>query len=162
MQLGEGVEWAVHVCVVLAVVPPDQVLPAAKLAEYHELPAAYLAKQLQGLAGAGIVMSVPGRRGGYRLARPATEISVLDIVRAVEGPAPAFRCSEIRQRGPAAVGPEHYRKPCGIARVMWAAEVAWREVLAATTVHDLLVGVATDASPVSIRRSVKWVEEAVR
>jgi DNA-binding IscR family transcriptional regulator len=57
---------------------------------------------------------------------------VLDVVRAVEGPASAFRCSEVRQRGPAAVGPAQYGKPCGIARAMWAAEEAWREVLAAS------------------------------
>src|SRR5262245_49645782 len=162
MQLGEGVEWAVHACVLLAVVPPDQALPAARLAEYHELPSAYLAKQLQSLAGAGIITSVPRRRGGYRLAPPAAGTTVPDAVRAVEGSAPAFRCSEIRQRGPAAVGPEHYPKPCGVARVMWAAEEAWRSVLAATTVHDLLVGVTTDASPVSIRRAVTWMQEAAR
>jgi Rrf2 family protein len=162
VQLGEGVEWAVHACVLLALVPVDRSLPAARLAEYHALPPAYLAKQLQALAAAGIVDSVPGRRGGYRLGRPASAVTVLDIVRAVEGSAPAFRCAEIRQQGPAAAGREHYRAPCGVARVMWDAEAAWRDVLAATTVEDLLLGVATTAAPVSIRRSAQWLQEAVR
>jgi Rrf2 family protein len=162
MQLSEGVEWAVHACVLLSVVPHDRALPASKLAEYHELPPAYLAKQLQALAAAGIVRSVPGRRGGYRLARPAAEVTVLDIVRAVEGGAPAFRCAEIRQRGPAAVARSEYRMPCGIARVMWDAEAAWRDVLAGTTVLDLVLGVTRDASPVSIRRGAAWVQEAMR
>lgn len=162
MQLGEGVEWAVHACVLLALVPPDGALPAARLAEYHELPSAYLAKQLQALAAAGIVASVTGRRGGYRLARPAADVTVLEIVQAVEGRGPAFRCSEIRQRGPAAVEGETPSAPCGIARVMWDAEAAWRAVLAATTVQDLLSHVATTASPVSIRRSAAWFQEAVR
>ena len=162
MQLGEGVEWAVHACALLAVVPPGRVLPAARLAEYHELPPAYLAKHLQALAAAGIVTAVPGRRGGYRLARPAADVTVLEIVQAVEGRTPAFRCAEVRQRGVAAVEPEHYRAPCGIARVMWDAEAAWREVLAATTVADLLHHVAGEATPVSIRRTADWFEEALR
>ena len=50
MQLGEGVEWALHCCTVLALVPPHQVMPAAKLAEFHQVPAAYLAKHLQQLS----------------------------------------------------------------------------------------------------------------
>lgn len=162
MQLGEGVEWAIHACVLLAVVPPDRALPAAKLAEYHELPAPYLAKQLQALSHAGIVESVAGRRGGYRLGRPATDVTVLDIVQAVEGRSPAFRCTEIRQRGPAHVDGHLPVAPCGIARVMWDAEAAWRDVLAATTVDDLVHHVATTVAPVSIRRTADWFQEAMR
>jgi Rrf2 family protein len=162
VQLGEGVEWAVHTCTVLALVPEGQVLPASKLAEFHELPPAYLAKHLQSLASAGIVQAVPGRRGGYRLARPAAEISVLSIVQAIEGHAPAFRCTEVRQRGPAAVDPALYTRTCAIARVMWAAEAAWRETLAATSVLDLIGEVASVATPVAIRRTAEWFQEAVR
>ena len=162
MQLSEGVEWAVHTCVLLALVPEDTVLPAARLAEYHDLPPAYLAKNLQALAAAGIVTSVAGRRGGYRLARPAAEVSVLAIVQAVEGRAPAFRCTEIRQRGPAAAEPERYTHTCAIARVMWAAEAAWCDTLASTSVLDLLGEVASVATPVSIRRTSEWFQEAVR
>lgn len=162
MQLSEGVEWAVHACTVLAIVPEGRVLPASKLAEFHALPPAYLAKHLQALAGAGIVQAVPGRRGGYRLAQPAGDISVLSIVQAIEGHAPAFRCTEIRQRGPAAVEPALDTRPCAIARVMWAAEAAWRETLASTSVRDLLGEVASVATPVAIRRTAEWFQEAVK
>ena len=162
VPLSEGVEWAVHACTVLALVPEGHVLPASKLAEYHDLPAAYHAKHLQALAAAGIVQAVPGRRGGYRLARPAADVSVLSIVQAIEGHAPAFRCTEIRQRGPAAVEPEHYTATCAIARVMWAAEAAWRETLAATSVLDLVGEVASVATPVAIRRTAEWFQEAAR
>ena len=67
---------------------------------------------------AGVVEPVTGRNGGYRLARPAGEITMLDVVLAVNGDEPAFRCSEIRQRGPSAIAPERYVQPCGIARAM--------------------------------------------
>ena len=70
MQLGEGVEWALHAVVVLAVVPADSTLPAARLAEYHGVPPAYLAKHLQALSQAGIVESVAGPAGRVP-ARPA-------------------------------------------------------------------------------------------
>jgi Rrf2 family protein len=162
MQLVEGVEWALHAVVVLALVPPESTMPAARLAEYHGVPPAYMAKHLQALSQAGIVESVAGRRGGYRLARAAADISVLDVVLAIEGAAPAFRCTEIRQRGPAAVARSHYRAPCTITKVMRSAEAAWREQLAAVSVLDIVVDVAGAASPVSIRKSALWMQEAVR
>ena len=49
---------------------------------------------------AGVLETVKGPRGGYRLARPAAEITVLDVVEAIDGDEPAFRCTEIRRRGP--------------------------------------------------------------
>src|SRR5215210_4512801 len=137
MKLGEGVEWALHCCVLLAALPPDDALPAAKLAEYHGVPGAYLAKHLQVLARAGIVESTPGRRGGYRLARPADKITFLDVVEAVEGEEPAFRCTEIRQRGPVPASPSALRSPCAIAITMARAEHAWRRELGATTLADV-------------------------
>ena len=54
------------------------------------MPPAYLAKHLQALAQAGIVESVAGRKGGYRLRRPAGEITLLEVVDAVEGTGPGL------------------------------------------------------------------------
>ena len=96
MKMSEGVEWAAHCAVLLAYVPDGSALPAVKLAEYHGVPTPYLAKSLQALMRAGIVDATPGRYGGYRLARRAEDISLLDIVAAIDGTEPAFRCSEIR------------------------------------------------------------------
>jgi len=162
MKIGEGVEWGIHCCTILALLPPDKALPAARLAEYHEVPAAYLAKHLQALSRAGIVESVAGPKGGYRLAKPAAEISILDVVVAIDGNEPAFRCTEIRQRGPAAVAAKEYRLPCGIARAMWAAEDAWRAELAKRTLLDLVAGVAVDASPKSVEKAIDWFQEVIR
>lgn len=162
MRIGEGVEWAVHACTLLAVVPPGSTLPAARLAEYHEVPPAYLAKHLQALSRAGIVESVPGPRGGYRLARPAAEITVLDVVEAVEGDEPAFRCTEIRQQGPAAQPPECYPRSCAIALTMWAAEAAWRSELRNRTISDLASAAAQAATPAAIETTVEWMRGALR
>ena len=131
MKLSDGVEWGVHVTTLLAVLPPERALPAAKLAEYHGVPAAYLAKHLQALSRGGILESVQGPRGGYRLARPASAITVLDVVEAIDGAEPAFRCTEIRRRGPTAQPASAYRLACGIHRAMDEADAAWRARCAA-------------------------------
>ena len=161
MRLSEGVEWSIHCVTVLALVPADLTMPGARLAEFHGVPTAYLAKSLQALSRGGIIESVAGRRGGYRLARDAQTITVLDIVLAVEGEEPAFRCSEIRRRGPSAVPARLYTPVCGIAAAMWRAEEAWRAELAAVTVADLLNGLARSVSPESAVKAAVWMQEVL-
>jgi Rrf2 family protein len=162
MQLGEGVEWATHCCTVLALMPPGNTMPAARLAEFHGVAPSYLAKHLQALAQAGIVESVAGRKGGYRLARPTNEITLLQVVQAVEGDEAAFRCSEIRRRGPAAVPAKHYTARCAIAQAMDRAEEAWRDELAGQTIADIVAALAQSVSPVSIRKGASWFQDAMR
>lgn len=161
MRLGEGVEWAVHSCTLLALLPPGTALSAARLAEFHGVPPAYLAKHLQQLSAAGIVESTTGRKGGYRLARPPAEITVLDVVEAVEGRDRAFRCTEIRQRGPAAVAASQYAPVCGIARVMHQAEAAWRRELKAHTLADVVEAVNRDVPPDAAAKAVAWFQEVL-
>lgn len=162
MQLGEGVEWALHCCTVLALVPPDRALPAAKLAEFHGVPAAYLAKHLQALSRAGVVETTPGKRGGYRLGRRADEITLLAVVDAVEGARPVFACTEIRQRGPAALPASEYRSACTITKAMRQAEAAYRAELEARTVADLVTDLATVIDPRSVDKAAAWLDEAAR
>ncbi|OCJ17584.1 Rrf2 family transcriptional regulator [Rhizobium sp. AC44/96] len=137
MKLGDGVEQAIHSVAMLSGLSKGGVLSAAALAEFHGVSTSYLLKHLQALSGAGILDTVPGPKGGYRLARLPQEITLLDIVLAVEGPAPAFRCNEIRQRGPNPVSDRFFAKPCNISAAMLRAERVYRAELAKTTVADL-------------------------
>jgi Rrf2 family protein len=159
MKLSEGVEWSVHCCTVLGAMPPAVTISGARLAEFHGVPAPYLVKQLQKLSQAGIVDAVPGRSGGYRLARPASEITLLDVVLALDGPEPAFRCTEIRQQGPSAVDTPQYVRPCGIAKAMWRAEDAWRAELKAVTIDDINRELATSVDPVQVAKAIEWFQE---
>jgi Rrf2 family protein len=161
MRMSDGVEWATHCCVLLAVVPPDGALPASRLAEYHGVPAAYLAKHLQALARAGLVETTKGPRGGYRLARPAAEITLLDVVEAIDGETPAFNCTEIRRRGPASVPAREYRHLCAIHAAMIGADEAWRRELRNTTIEDLLQQVARHASPKGLAKAGTWLQEVL-
>jgi Rrf2 family protein len=162
MRLSDGVEWGVHVCVLLASLPDDAALPAAKLAEYHGVPPAYLAKHLQALAGAGVLRTVKGAHGGYRLARPATEITVLDVVEAIDGAEPAFRCGEIRRRGPMAMPAHEYTKACGIHSAFDRADEVWRAELARSTIADLFLGVLSDVPRPALEKGARWISESAR
>jgi len=113
------------------------------------------------LREAGIVTSSTGRAGGYRLARPATDVSLLDVVLAVEGRQRAFRCTEIRQRGPASVPGHRYPKPCGIAAAMHEAEDAWRVVLARHTIADMLGEALENSRPEALEQGATWLRAVI-
>lgn len=162
MRLSDGVEWGLHCAVVLAFLPPDVALPAGRLAEYHGVPVAYLAKHLQALSRAEILESVPGPRGGYRLARAATEITMRDVLEAIDGTEPAFRCTEIRRRGPTALPVREYRVACSVHAVMDRADAAWRAELRATSIADLAGMVAATAPPKALVKGAAWLREVVR
>lgn len=75
-------EYAMRAMAWLAL-SPDTLVPTAMLAEKTKVPPHYLAKVLQYLAGADLIQGRRGVRGGYRLRRPANEITLLDVVRSV-------------------------------------------------------------------------------
>jgi Rrf2 family protein len=139
MKMSSGVEWALHCCTVLGAT--TEPVPVARLAELHGVSKTYLAKHLQALSRAGIIHAVEGRDGGYLLSRPGADVSVLEVVRAIDGPEPAFRCTEIRQRGPLPTTGEACAIPCGVAKVMAAAEDAWRDSLRRVSLADLAASV---------------------
>ena len=152
MKLGDGVEQAIHSVAVLAGLAEGSVMSAAALAEFHGVSTSYLLKHLQALSGAGVLRTVPGPKGGYCLARPPQAISLLDIVLAVEGPAPAFRCNEIRQRGPDPLPAAAFVRPCGIAAAMLKAERLYRAELARVSIADILADLMeTDDGSIAAR-----------
>ena len=136
--MSQGVEWSLHVLLTLAWIDDDEPVRVSQLAAGHDLPTAYLNKQLQALVRAEILESLPGARGGFRLAKPASKITLMDVVAAIEGPQDAFRCTEMRRRG---VGTELPRPsfdgPCAISASMRRAELAWRRELAGRTIADI-------------------------
>jgi Rrf2 family protein len=157
MELPHTVEWALHCCWLLAQTDGSPV-PRRRLAEFFDLPEPYLAKLLKALVAAEVLTSVPGVNGGYRLARPADQITALDVVRGVNGHTTMFHCAEIRQRGPVGLTAGQCRQPCGIAKVMYGAELAWRNALAAATVADLI----ENAAGVSADRAARWLGPRAR
>jgi Rrf2 family protein len=158
MKLGDGVEQAIHCVLLLSGLTPSGVLSAAALAEFHGVSPSYLLKHLQAMAAAGLLQSVPGPKGGYRLARPADKITLLDVVLAVEGPEPAFRCAEIRQRGPSPVASHFFKSPCAVNAAMLKAERAYRAELRQVTVADLNSGPDTALGKAIATRSCAFFD----
>ncbi|MEV2268664.1 RrF2 family transcriptional regulator [Nonomuraea africana] len=78
-----------------------------------------------------------GPRGGFRLARSPRDVTVLDVVTAIEGPREAFRCQQILRRGPGGRENVDYRKACVVSQTMGRAELAWRRELASQTLADI-------------------------
>ncbi len=81
-MFSQTTEYAVRAMAWLALSPSDLV-PTVLLAERTQVPSHYLAKVLQQLAAAELVTGRRGVRGGYRLARPASAITVMEVVRSV-------------------------------------------------------------------------------
>jgi Rrf2 family transcriptional regulator, cysteine metabolism repressor len=80
---------------------PEEAEPVAlaTVAEAELLPLSYLEHLVAKLRQAGLVSSVRGAHGGYRLARPASEIAMLDVVEALEGPVAPMECFHIEREG---------------------------------------------------------------
>lgn len=157
MILKSQVEWALHCCAILAGLPNGRYLSTKALAEFHGLPKEYLSKALQSLSQAKLVDSTLGPSGGYRLSRPAAEISFLDVVEAVEGKERTFVCNNIRTNNPCR--PKSYCEagPCAIARIMWEADAAWRASLRGVTLAALIQTLEKDIPSTIWQSSSEWV-----
>lgn len=84
---------------------------------------------------------------------------MLDVVVAIEGPEPAFRCTEILHGSPFGSRETDYRAGCVISQAMGSAELAWRRELAATTIADLSDSVARQY-PGSAEQTREWLAQA--
>jgi len=72
----------------------DEVLTSsAELAETYHMPRSVVSNLLKGFSRAGLLESRRGLRGGYRLARPASEITLLDMLNAIDGPVHLIECA---------------------------------------------------------------------
>ncbi|MER3415127.1 MAG: Rrf2 family transcriptional regulator [Gemmataceae bacterium] len=86
MRLTRATSYALHAMLHLASVKSDVPLASHQIAQARKVPERFLLKVMKPLVAAGLLHSVKGPHGGYRLARPASQITLLDIVEAVEGP----------------------------------------------------------------------------
>ena len=143
MQLTKGSEYALRGLAVLASRPASEAVPLADIAATESIPAAFLAKVFQELVRHGVLVATPGPGNGYALARPAAEISVRQILEAVEGPNLCRHC--LLWRGRRAV-----RGPCLLHDHM-------NDVLSALTARMERVSLADCAAtskPVVLRTAI--------
>jgi Rrf2 family protein len=86
MKLTHASSYALYAMVHIAGHKPNVPLASHEIAQAHDIPERFLLKVLKPLVSAGLLHSVKGPRGGYRLAKAANQITMLEVVEAVEGP----------------------------------------------------------------------------
>ena len=130
MRVSAKVDYALRALLELAAAPPGPVT-AERLATAQGIPPKFLENILLELRHAELVVSQRGVDGGYRLAKAAGEISVADVVRALEGPIASVR----------GVRPEEveYEGPARSLQPLWVElRASMRGVLEQTTLADLV------------------------
>ncbi len=93
MELSRQADYAVRAMVDLAGFPAGTRVLTAEIAHRQQIPESFLPRIVAALTKSQLLFTFRGNQGGVSLARPATEISVLDVVRAIEGPICLNRCT---------------------------------------------------------------------
>jgi Rrf2 family protein len=133
MRISAKADYAVRAAVELAGAAGGEPTKAERVARAQNIPLNFLENILGELRHAGIVRSHRGADGGFRLARPADQITIADVIRAVEGPLATVR------GGP----PEELTYPgqaAELARVWIAVRKSLRAVVERVTVADVATG----------------------
>lgn len=86
LSITRAADYALRAMVYISCLPEDAVVLGGKVAETQRIPPSFTAKILRRLVRAGLLRSVRGAHGGFSLNRPATRITLLDVVEAIEGP----------------------------------------------------------------------------
>lgn len=132
MHIPAKADYAIRALLALAANGGGTIAGSA-LAEAQQIPMKFLESILAELRRAGIVASLRGPEGGYRLARPAAEIALADIIRAIDGP-----LAEVRGERPETTC---YDGAAAHLQEVWiAVRVALRQVLERTSLADVVSG----------------------
>lgn len=99
MKYSKATDNALHTMVYLMTLPEGDRVGVQSLAEIQKLSPTYLSKILTKLAQAGLIESIRGVNGGYRVSEPKDEISFLDVIKAIEGDSSLFSCSMNHNEG---------------------------------------------------------------
>jgi Rrf2 family protein len=123
----------VRAAVELAAAQGDKPIKAERIATAQDIPLNFLENILGELRHAGIVRSQRGADGGFRLAKPSGEITVADVIRAVEGPLASVRGGPPEEATYAGASE-------GLPRVWIAVRASLRKVVEHVTVADVASG----------------------
>ncbi len=151
MRVSARADYAIRALLELAAAGADAPVRGDAIARAQAIPPKYLENLLGDLRRARLVVSQRGLNGGYRLARPATSITLADVIRAIDGPLAGVRDD----------APEDVAYP-GVAaslRDVWIAlRASMRSVLEAATLADVAAGTL----PAAVRRLLRDPEAWTR
>jgi Rrf2 family protein len=131
MQITRAGEYAVLAATHLARHSGDRPVMIEEICDSEKIPRSFLAKILQALCRAGLVRSQRGVHGGFRLARDPSDITILKLIEAIEGPIALQRCLDESVQC-------HKVESCTLCDIFGEAQHRMTEIFANTTVSDLL------------------------
>lgn len=141
MRISAKADYAVRAAVELAAAPDERPIKAERIATNQDISLNFLENILGELRHAGIVRSHRGADGGFRLARAADEVTVADVIRAVEGPLATVRG-----------GPPENSTYDGSASSLSRVWIAVRKNVRSVVEHVTLADVASGELPARIER----------
>jgi len=140
MMFSTKAEYGVRVMVELARRSGGEPIPLAEIAANDGLPLAYLEHLVARLRKAGLVDSRRGSRGGYLLARPASQITMAEVVEALEGSIAPIECISQSPDGSIVCARESERDHVCPTKLLWTrVRFSIVNTLRETTLADLLV-----------------------
>lgn len=130
LQLTRGAEYALRATTYLARVPEGRVASLHEIGEAQDIPESFLAKILQSLVRSGLAISQRGAHGGFALGLPASEITMQDVIEAVDGPISVNLC---------VLSPEDCARSgsCSVHRAWLRAQDQLMDVLGTVTLESL-------------------------
>jgi len=147
MKLSTRSEYGIRVLVALAKAEGQGPRPLAGIAAAEKLPHAYLEQLVADLRRAGLVTATRGQSGGYQLARPADQISLVQAVRALDGPILEMPCGTPQDL-------EVCSRPqdCSVHEVFERLHDSLQGTLGATNLAQVAAGAGGPPYPISVRR----------
>lgn len=138
MRVSAKSDYALRALIVMAGRTDDRAVSAEELGRVQDIPHGFLQAILADMRRSGIVMSQRGQSGGWRMARPATDVSIADVIRAVDGP-----LVSVYGLRPEAVA---YNDQAEVLQHVWiAARRALREVFEDVSIQALADGKLPEA-----------------
>ncbi|MBE9915133.1 Rrf2 family transcriptional regulator [Paenibacillus donghaensis] len=153
MQFSKSTDYALHALIHLAHSEHRQNVGIKELSAALGVSESYLSKIMSKLRQDGIVRAVPGVNGGYELARPAEQITFLDVIQVIEGRQQLFECSNLNSQQHRMLAEEkaaqtdrdcHGQSECLVKRVMDGAEQHLYQYLREHTIQSVLNAASKD------------------
>ncbi len=149
MRVSARADYALRALVELAASEGNEPLRGEAIARAQAIPAKYLENILGELRRARLVASRRGQEGGYRLTRPAADITLADVIRAIDGP-----LAGVREAPPEDV---EYPGAAASLRDVWIAlRVSMRSVLETVTLADVATGRLPDGVRALLAEPDAW------
>ena len=143
LQISRKIDYALRAMIHLAGLPAGKVATLQDLSLPLHMPREFLAKILKVLSAKGLVRSSRGAHGGYQLARPARDISFLEVIEAVEGPVQLNVCLDHKDRCDVSAG-------CTMYHVWKAGQDRMLEVYRRTSLAELVAEQPQAPAPIAL------------